>query len=160
MQTPIKKQTTATATSIEHSLENSAKVISRDICALLGGCEHVASNYDDSAGLKMYASLQEAVWKLPGVLTPGTLQEILPIQPPQPLHHLGIGHTRIFIREFRSMERSFSLFPLWVADYVVKYGKRSRSECEKARSLYQKGLGRQSTYFSMSWHIVKSGREK
>ena len=107
MQTPIKKQTTATATSIEHSLENSAKVISRDICALLGECEHVASNYDDSAGLKMYESLQEAVWKLPGVLTPGTPQEILPIQPPQPLHHLGISHTRIFIREFRSMERFF-----------------------------------------------------
>lgn len=116
MQTPIKKQTTATAISTKHSLENSAKVISRDIRALLGGYEHVASNYDDSAGLKMYESLQEAVWKLPGVLTPGTPQEILPIQPPQPLHYLGISHTRIFIREFRSMERFFLFFSLWVAD--------------------------------------------
>ncbi len=110
MQTPIEKQTTATAISTKHSPENSAKVISRDIRALLGGCEHVASNYDDSAGLKMYESLQEAVWKLPGVLTPGTPQEILPIQPPQPLHYLGISHTRIFIREFRSMERFFLFF--------------------------------------------------
>jgi hypothetical protein len=50
------------------------------------------------------------------------------------------------------MERFF-FFSLWVADYVVKYGKRSRSEC------YQKDLRRQSIYFSMSWHIVESGRE-
>ncbi len=35
---------------------------------------------------------------------------------------------------------AFLFFPLWVADYVVKYGKRSGSECEKARSLYQKDL--------------------
>ncbi len=116
MQTPIKKQTTATAISIKHSLENSAKVISRDIRALLGGCEHVASNYDDSAGLKLYASLQEAVWKLPVVLTPGTLQQktayttSTAIAPPRDWPykdlHPGVSQYGAF----------FSLFPLWVAD--------------------------------------------